>query len=435
MRNRRNLLELNRDNSGNLCILFALLLAYFARSILARVFFGNITLPVFYVLAYGSLLIAIGFRFRKMNSYLPWLLVIGAVILFGMYRTGDFSPLYGYLIVILLPLIVPDSAVLSKKWITFILAVTTFIAFGCVLACLFPSLYRSAILPLFKENDYRMIMFVLNEGGGGQGGFISQSGYASYFLCIGIGALYCFKGFFKSKLTALFLAALFVIGLLITQKRSPLVMFIMAILFVYYIDGRGSERFRRIFYILLALLGLYIVLSVLVSAGINIAVLEKVYDVIHGLVNGTEINDTGRTQLYGQATLYFLQNPLLGIGWANFKKLFILRKTHVHDIYLQLLCETGVIGFTIFMAFFISNAIGTSKLIRRYSDNQNSLIYSWLNFSLYIQTFFLLFGITENPLYDTEDVMLYFFAVGVSFAIRSFVKTSCNGNDCNLNSL
>ena len=428
MRNRRDLLVLNCDNSGNLCIFFALLLAYFARSILAKVFFGNITLPIFYVLAYGSILIALRLRVRRMNSYLPWLLAIGAVILFGMFRTGDFSPLYGYLIVILLPLTVPDSAVLSKKWITFILTVTTFIAFGCVLALCFPALYRSIILPLFKENDYRMIMFVLNEGGGGQGGFLSQSGYASYFLCIGIGALYCFKAFFKSKPTIFFLAVLFIIGLLITQKRSPLVMFILAILFVYYIDGRGSERFKRIFYIILALLGFYFILSVLVSLGFHIAVLEKVYDVLHGLISGTEINDTGRTQLYGQATLFFLQNPIFGIGWANYKNLFVLRKTHVHDIYLQLLCETGIIGFTVFMAFFITNVIRTSKLIRSYSDNQNSLVYSWLNYSLYIQSFFLLFGITENPLYDTEDVMLYFFAVGISFAIRSSVKTSRNEN-------
>ena len=110
MRNRRDLLVLNCDNSGNLCIFFALLLAYFARSILAKVFFGNITLPIFYVLAYGSILIALRLRVRRMNSYLPWLLAIGAVILFGMFRTGDFSPLYGYLIVILLPLTVPDSA-------------------------------------------------------------------------------------------------------------------------------------------------------------------------------------------------------------------------------------------------------------------------------------------------------------------------------------
>ena len=116
-----------------------------------------------------------------------------------MNRTGDFSPLYGYLLVVLLPLVVPDHLLSSKNWVVFVLTVTAFVAIGCIIGRLFPSVYRTLVLPLFKENDFRMISYVLNEGEGAQGGFVSQSGYASYFLCIGIGALYCFRSHFKTK--------------------------------------------------------------------------------------------------------------------------------------------------------------------------------------------------------------------------------------------
>lgn len=423
MIDRRRIFILDGEKAGNLCIFFALILAYFARSVLAKMLFGTISLPVYYVLAYGSVLVSILLRFRRINWYLPWLIAIGTVILFGMNRTGDFSPLYGYLLVVLLPLVVPEHLLSSKNWVIFVLTVTAFIAIGCIIGRLFPSAYRTLVLPLFKENDFRMISYVLNEVEGAQGGFVSQSGYASYFLCIGIGALYCFRNHFKTK-TIVSLFVLFFIGLLITQKRSPLVMFVIAILFVYYLDGRGSERFKRFFYVILVLLGIYIILSILVAFGTKIAVIEKVYEVIHGIFSGSEINDTGRTQLYGQAVIYFLGNPLTGIGWLNFKNLFLLRKTHVHDIYLQLLCETGIIGFSVFIGFFITNIVRTCRTIRELLTHKNDLALCWCNFSLYIQVFFLLFGITENPLYDTEDAMFYFLAVGISFVASSIIRAN-----------
>lgn len=423
MIDKRRIFILDGEKAGNLCVFFALILAYFARSILAKILFGTISLPVFYVLAYGSVLVSIWLRFRRINSYLPWLIAIGTVILFGMNRTGDFSPLYSYLLVILLPLVVPDHILSSKNWVVFVFTVTTFVAIGCIIGRLFPSVYRALVLPLFKENDFRMITYVLNAVEGAQGGFVSQSGYASYFLCIGIGALYCFRNHFKTKMIV-FLFVLFFIGLLFTQKRSPLVMFVIAILFVYYSDGHGSERFKRFFYIVLVLLGIYIILSILVASGTKITVIEKVYEVIHGLISGSEINDTGRTQLYGQAVIYFLGNPLTGIGWLNFKNLFLLRKTHVHDIYLQLLCETGIIGFSVFISFFIANIVRTCRMIRELSTQRNDLALCWCNFSLYIQAFFLLFGITENPLYDTENVMFYFLAVGISIVASSIIKAN-----------
>lgn len=423
MMDRRKAFILDGEKAGNLCVFFAFLLAYFARSILAKVFFGNITLPIFYVLAYGNFLLAIGLRFRRINNYLPWLCAVGAVILFGMNRTGDFNPLFGYLLALLLPLCVPENIVSSRKWITYILAVTAFVAIGCYIGFLFPTFYRTYILPLFKENDYRLITFVLNSVKGAQGGFVSQSGYASYFLCIGIGAVYCFRDYFKSRTSSLLLFTLFVLALLLTQKRSPLIMFIIAICFVYYISGRGNDRLKRFFYILLALLGVYIILSMLVASGTNVEIINKIYEVIEGIISGDGINDTGRTQLYGQAVLYFLQYPLTGIGWMNYKNLFVLRKTHVHNIYLQLLCETGLVGFLIYIAFFIFNIIKTCRIMKQLSyDGQNDLALCWCHFSLYIQIFFLLFGITENPLYDTEDAMFYFFAVGILFVLSSIVN-------------
>ena len=51
----------------------------------------------------------------------------------------------------------------------------------------------------------------------------------------------------------------------------------------------------------------------------------------------------------------------------------------------------------------------------------NSLESGWIKFSLFIQLYFLLYGITGNPLYDIEETIIYFFAIGISYIpISSF---------------
>ena len=139
--------------------------------------------------------------------------------------------------------------------------------------------------------------------------------------------------------------------------------------------------------------------------------MKRIFNSIQDFVVTKSINDEGRDQLWNQAIDYFLQNPLTGIGWNNYKKIFTLRETHVHNIYLQLLCETGIIGFLSFIVFFVRSLIISFKNLK--VSRNNSIEFSWILFSLYVQIYFLLYGLSGNPLYDVEEMILYFFAVGV----------------------
>jgi O-antigen ligase len=180
---------------------------------------------------------------------------------------------------------------------------------------------------------------------------------------------------------------------------------------VFFVEGNGKERFIRVLQIILIVLaaygGLYLLAKVTNNAGII-----RIFEAVQEYVLTRDIEDAGREQLRVQAVEYFKSNPLLGIGWTNYKNLFLLRKTHVHNIYYQLLCESGIIGFAIFIFFFISSFFRTIKKIALADDE--SFEYSWLLLSLYIQIYFLLYGISGNPLYDIEETILYFFAVGIS---------------------
>ena len=64
------------------------------------------------------------------------------------------------------------------------------------------------------------------------------------------------------------------------------------------------------------------------------------------------------------------------------------------------------------MTFFAKQLLQTLNKLKQVKSNGYE--YSWLLLSLFIQIYFLLYGITGNPLYDVEEIILYFFAVGVS---------------------
>ena len=143
--------------------------------------------------------------------------------------------------------------------------------------------------------------------------------------------------------------------------------------------------------------------------------IKKIYETFQELITSGSVDDAGRTQLHEQAIRYFIANPILGIGWTNFMKMFTLRNTHVHCIYLQLLCETGLVGFIAFVGFFAKRFVATLKQAQMVNRTGNAMDASWIRFSLYVQAYFLMYGITGNPLYDVEETILYFFAIGISY--------------------
>lgn len=128
----------------------------------------------------------------------------------------------------------------------------------------------------------------------------------------------------------------------------------------------------------------------------------------------------GRTKMWKIALDNFKMSPLVGIGWGHFIKINI-HAWNAHNIYLQLLCETGIIGFSVYVFFFGYFLFSTMiKLIRcRQSLEDRCSISNNLMISLGIQVFFLLYGFTGNPLYDKEMYGPYLLACAISAYYRN----------------
>jgi putative inorganic carbon (HCO3(-)) transporter len=82
-----------------------------------------------------------------------------------------------------------------------------------------------------------------------------------------------------------------------------------------------------------------------------------------------DIDDGSRTLLWAAAASLFHDHPLLGVGYGNYRFLYadstfipgaVVGRLDAHNIYLQLLAETGVVGFLSFLVLvglFISLAL------------------------------------------------------------------------------
>jgi len=84
-----------------------------------------------------------------------------------------------------------------------------------------------------------------------------------------------------------------------------------------------------------------------------------------------EFTSSSRLALWGTAGLLFLQHPVLGVGYGNYRSLYndyvpgiAPGELDAHNLYLQFLAETGIIGFVIFFVIVVSFARVAVKLAK-----------------------------------------------------------------------
>lgn len=286
--------------------------------------------------------------------------------------------------------------------------------------------YMAHIYPNFdssqKAHLYEQVQ--KNHHAVGLSNHYSQNGiYMAISLCASFALL-----FMKSRSGILWKALLGLavfFALILTGKRGVLIFSLFAMLVTYIICKKGAFANK-----------LVTVLFVLSSASLVIYALSFYIDGIAAAFERitsmflTENSDSdvsnGRFKLYAIAWNFFRESPILGIGWREFSKKVVsfynqdsvLRDAH--NVFLQLLCETGIIGFTIFISLFISAITQTIQLALKsigdmlYLSDKTKIV---LIFSLCYQVFFLAYCITGNPLYDLETVYVYIISVGFSSGI------------------
>lgn len=296
----------------------------------------------------------------------------------------------------------------NPKWKNMLSKIMLFA--GCVhamitlLSAIAPGLYK-AILPLLGSN-YSLVFYQYNQGL--YPGLTAHYSTNAMYLSLGIGV--CVANILVDKgrkITNIFIMLCVVGALLFTGKRGHIIFSAMGIFILYYISMRGKKLTK-----LFKMIGLMLIcLTVFTVISSYVPQLNSVVNRFSALVESGDVTN-GRDEQVAVALLYFNQHKLFGIGWDAFKYLYKNASgvaLNVHCVYVQLLCETGIIGFVIFVAFFLSELIKAIKVLifmtkaTYFTANDMRNVYA----VVFTEIFFLLYCFTGNPLYDMQMFFPY----------------------------
>lgn len=305
-----------------------------------------------------------------------------------------------------------------------------FAALGIFIQFLLPSFYDGYILPLFTANQDRIKVWI--ENGYGFSGFYYQLSHADMNLLLAEALIICFlfkDNNEKGKRRFMLFISVFVIflAILLTGKRSFAAMAVIIPLMVHVL---GKKRFvGLVAALMLGVLVLYFAVAFVVD---NLAMfsgnvfLHRIAETIEEIQYAEDFS-SGREDLAGSAIKLFKENPVFGVGVGSFVKASH-QYTDVHNTYLQVLCEQGIIGFLLMVIPLIICLLKTVLLLKVNINNQYS---PYIKYSLFIQIYFLMYSFTGNTMVNYEVYFFYFLSIALLINIeascsRQRIKTNSN---------
>lgn len=221
------------------------------------------------------------------------------------------------------------------------------------------------------------------------------------------------KTWYNFLFTLVFYAAL-----LLTQKRGPLIAVGIGVILTFFVAKHESisSKVKRVVIFVIAVL-------------VTIYLLYIIFPELFGIIDRFSADNvlSNRGYLWNYAINMFKSSPLIGKGWGAYSHSLNLNidsvgvsNQNAHNIYLQLLAETGIIGLICFITPMIYTLTKSIKLFQDMNAQGNECTEMFMSVS--IQIFFLVYGITGNPLYDKQMVLVYMLSVAFYLSYRTYIS-------------
>jgi len=405
----------------NICFFFILLYPF--NSTITNLIYPNIIVLILSIAIPLLCLFILALK-KKINkkSLLVFTITIIAslFVLFNNYYYKDGFELK--VIIYLLYLFVPLIIMQNEKYIdNFFKVIKIFLVehiTATFIALIFKGFYQASILPLICKD--KVICTAL---GNFYHGYIPglTTHFSTNAIYLSIAVLFFFILWMnKRKKSTLFFLVISVIALLVTGKRAHFIFSVICCLFLYLFDNKIKNKNKLIKIVFITLTG--VIITLLLSNFI-----PEILNIITRFISLIDSDNllNGRSELYNLALTMWEKKPILGTGWGAFSHYYQLNLYTIgelgyldaHNVYLQLLCETGLIGFLFFTSIIFYVLVKTMKLLKNDKSNSERKINA-LRFSLLYQMFFALYCLTGNPLYDPQCYVMYFISIGIFLALN-----------------
>lgn len=277
-----------------------------------------------------------------------------------------------------------------------------YIALSVIFQWLFPNQASSITRILLSDRNYEINWKGYNNFQNYMSGFATTINSAAYYICILSSLLFTDLILEKrKKLLTGILLSFSVLSLLLTQKRTLFISVFVAVIFVVCFGKKSVTSKIRAFLFsgLFLLIGLWLIVELVPAFNVFVSRTMNDSDVI-----------AGRGDYYEVMFQWFKSNPVFGVGIGAADSTWSFGG---HNCYLQLLGETGIIGFLLFFRAFIFPAINIwKKICCIWNDpilaetKKEELKLSVFSFVMILIT--LIYALTGNPFYD---YMLFFFYI------------------------
>lgn len=254
----------------------------------------------------------------------------------------------------------------------------------------FGFLYRQLVI----ETMYKEL------GRGIYSGFIGEKAAAAYMLNLGLAyTLSCIHCGNKLRKKELFIAILLFAAILFTGKRLLLLTAAMMFLTCMMAGQSFERKIKALTIIVAGIIALIVFIRFVPAANITFErfMLTDSYETMNG-----------RDGMWSSAIDIFRNNPIFGCGYGSYQKISG-SLYNAHNSYLQLLAETGIVGFTMLTLISIMSIIKASLNLH----NEKS-VYNYLAINLLIIT--LMYAYTGNVFHTPNQLITFFMAISMIYS-------------------
>ena len=176
-----------------------------------------------------------------------------------------------------------------------------------------------------------------------------------YFLA----SIYIFS-ISRSKLF-LFFSFFFLLGIFWSESKGALLSSLLCVLMIIFTQFEG----RKVKILVFSFIGLFIIFNKFMQDYIQShysgSRLLAIFRIFNGELQESDQGSIGvRSELFSEATNFFIDNPIFGIGLGNFKAYSISGFDYPHNAHIEIFAENGIFLGILYL-IFVSYALSVSR--------------------------------------------------------------------------